>query len=233
MEEKKTPLKFESGELTTFASEVFLSTVAAADSIASGNPYGVAISAANILKNARGFIKLKSVMSDVLLMRNNKTLSDQTIKSEKAQENLIELMDALEKEMLTHEKFEVLRKIFLQGLINIQNKRDEVIAREFLVQARKLEPSEVLILGAIWNSGNSIQSHAPSEEEFLRKVEEKAQLPSEICQMYISKLGEKAFVKKFTNNLGWNCELTTFGRQFCSFVSEFERMEKAHLAREP
>lgn len=232
MEVKKASIKFETGELTEFASEVFLSTITAAESMASGNPYGVAISAASILKNARGFIKLKAVMSDVLLMRNNKELSDETIRSDSAQESIIELMDALEKETFSREKFDVLRKIFLQGLISVQMKKDEVVAREFLIQARKLEPSEVLILSAIWGGGNSIQPHAATEVEFLSKVEAKAQLPSEICHLYIAKLSDKAFIKFYTNNLGWNCELTTFGRQFCNYISEFERMEKVYLAKE-
>lgn len=230
MNNSKQPIVFEDGELAEFASNVLLSTFEASVAIASGNPFSIAISAGHILKNSRGFIKLKSVALDMLSMKKNGVLSDETIKSELAQENLIELMDSLEKDTMTQEKFDVLRRIFLQGLINIQAKKHEILSREFLVQARKLEPSEILILSSIWNKGHNIQPHAKDEDEFLRKVEAASTLPTEICHIYILKLSEKGFIKMFTNNLGWNCEITTFGRQFCSFVTEFERMEKGYLA---
>ncbi len=231
MAETKKPIQFEDGELTEFASSTFLSIIEAAGSIAVGNPYGVAISAAHILKNARGFIKLKSLSAEIFMMRKNNVLSDQSIKSEMAQDNLIELLDALEKERLTEDKFEILRKVFLQGLVNIEAKKDEILSREFLVQARKLDPSEIIVLSSIWSQGNPIQSHAKDESEFLSKVETRAKLPPEICRIYIEKLSEKAFLRMFTNNMGWNCELTTFGRQFCYFITEFDRMEKSYFAK--
>ena len=105
--------------LAEFASNTFLSAVEIGTAFSFGKQYGIAISTAHILKNARGFVKFKDLTMDVFKLRKNGVLSEPTLKSETAQDNLIELLDALENERMTEEKFDILRKIFLHGFIEI------------------------------------------------------------------------------------------------------------------
>lgn len=231
MTEKKT-ITFEDGELTEFASNSFLSVFEAAGAIATGNPFGMAISVAHLLKNARGYAKLKSITHDVFRLRKCGTISVETVVSTLCQDNLLELMDALEKDTITEEKFNILRKIFLQGLVDIEKNKDKILVREILVQARKLEPSEILVLGAIWDNGNQIQPHSRNEHEYLTKVEHRCGLPTDLCKMYIYSLEKKGFLARFDNNLGKNCEITIFGRIFCSYLQEYDRMEKSYFSKE-
>lgn len=162
----------------------------------------------------------------------------------KNQASLYELLRFLDEEIPDDELFSAIKSIFLSGVSADATKQDEVLAYEFLLTAKKLTGTEILILRAAYEiAQNKVSADVPSTYE-IKTSENSRDMWARIIIAQMGYPELNGIVEKYEEHLeslglimqrhprenladltkGTSAKfrLTDMGYKFCEFANKFD-----------
>jgi len=204
--------------------------------ILSSKPQEWILSTGYLLQRTRAHEFLATFLKEWEKYREKGRIPDDYLKTEQHKECLLEILDYLDKALPDEITFNVLKKIFLVASIEKLSTRESLLPQHYIRIIRKLSPGAILILTTTYLIAKDVlpkdQLIDRSATVWLNKIAKRSGLLyPELVENYEDELMKYNLITARQNIgsvifYGNRNRLTEFGLNLCTYIENYEDIEK-------